>query len=397
MPVFVEKFYSKIREELSFVHQTRLNSLLTVSKALIDGSRLSIAQLGNRIINNTTPKHNIKKVDRLLGNRKLEVKEIYSKLSKMLLSSMEEAIILVDWCIYENKKYHVLQASLIAEGRSLPLYRDAYDITSPIFHQTVAEDNFLDNLKKCLPSTIKKVVIVTDAGFHTPWFYKIIALGWDFVGRLRGTLSIKLETDRTWKIANKFFKQASNIPRFIGEAKIGKSVFKKYGLTAGVHIYRSTKKNRESLNKRYNKAINALYKAINKEPWVIITSLRELDNFSKSVINIYKKRMQIEQNFRDDKNNRWGFGFRSSKCGNAHRLSVYLLLSAIAHIFLWLIGYAAEKIGLKKMFQVNTLKRRVLSYISLGKLIIAQHIKIKSDFITNGIRYISSINSEAFP
>lgn len=393
----IGKFYTKISEELSFVHKTRRDSLLTISKALIDGSKLSVAQLGNRIINNTTPKHNIKKVDRLLGNKNLEVKEIYSKLSKMLLNnSMKEVILLVDWCIYENKKYHVLQASLVAEGRSLPIYRDAYDITASDFHQTTAENQFLDNLEKCIPSNICKVVIVTDAGFHTPWFFKVTKLGWDFVGRLRGNLEIKLDND-SWKPANKFFKKANSKPKFLGEAKVGKSVFNKYGIKAGVHIYHSPRKNRESVNKRYNKAINALYKSGNKEPWVILTSLRELDRVPQSVIKIYQKRMQIEQNFRDDKNNRWGFGFRSTKCSKAHRLSVYLLLAAIAQIFLWLIGFAAEKSGLKKMFQVNTMERRVLSYISLGKLIVIQGMKIEPDFVIEGLSHIASINSEAFP
>ena len=106
--------------------------------------------------------------------------------------------------------------------------------------------------------------------------------------------------------------------------------------------------------------------------------------------------MQVEQNFRDDKNNRWGFGFRSAKCSKANRLSVYLLLSTIAQIFLWLIGFAAEKSGFKKMFQVNTLKRRVLSYISLGKLIVMQNVEIKPNFIKEGLLYIASINSEVF-
>ena len=308
---------------------------------------------------------------------------------------MKEAMILVDWCVYENKKYHVLQASLVAEGRSLPIYRDAYDITSADFHQTTAEDKFLDNLANCIPSNICKVIIVTDAGFHTPWFFKVIELGWDFVGRLRGSLTINLDNN-SWQPANTFFNQASNKPKFLGEAKVGKSVFNRYGITASVHTYHSPRKNRESMNKRYNKAINALYKAGNKEPWVILTSLRELDRFPRSVIKIYQKRMQVEQNFRDDKNNRWGFGFRSAKCSKANRLSVYLLLSTIAQIFLWLIGFAAEKSGFKKMFQVNTLKRRVLSYISLGKLIVMQNVEIKPNFIKEGLLYIASINSEVF-
>ncbi|MBS0290494.1 MAG: transposase [Proteobacteria bacterium] len=46
---------------------------------------------------------------------------------------------------------------------------------------------------------------------------------------------------------------------------------------------------------------------------------------AKKVINLYKKRMQIEQNFRDDKNERWGFGWRYSKTKNHERYSILLL------------------------------------------------------------------------
>jgi len=394
----IEQFYTQIRKELSFIHQTRLDSLLTVSKALITGGKLSITQLGNNIDNNASTKHNIKKVDRLLGNKNLEVGAIYSKLSCMLLSKMKEATILVDWCIYKNKKYHVLQASLIAEGRSLPLYRDVYDINSGHFHQTRAENKFLINLKKCIPDNITKVVIVTDAGFNTPWFSQVRKLGWHFVGRLRGILTVNLYGDSIWKTANQLFTKAGKKPRFLGAAKIGKSTFKKYAIVAGVHAYHASPKNRESINKRYNKSINELYKSGNKEPLIIITSSRELDHNPQAVIKIYQKRMQIEQNFRDDKNNRWGFGFRLTRCSNANRLAIYLLLSTIAQIFLWLLGCAAEQCGLQKMFQVNTLKRRVLSYISLGKLIVnkLQDNKIGRNFIKEGILYISAINAEVF-
>ena len=396
--MFTERFYAQIRQELSFVHKTRLDSLLTVSKALINGSKLSVTQLGNNIDNDVAVKHNIKKVDRLLGNKKLEVGEIYSKLACILLSKMKEVTILVDWCIYTHKKYHVLQASIMAEGRSIPLYRDAYDIHSAKFHQTKAENRFLKNLKQCIPDHITKVVIVTDAGFHTPWFYGVRKMGWHFVGRLRGVLAVNISSDSSWKTATQLFTTAGNKPRFLGEAKVGKSTFNKYGIIAGIHTYRAPHKNRESRNKRYNEAINTLYKSSNKEPLILITSLREFDYSPKKVIRIYKARMQIEQNFRDDKNNRWGLGYRMTVCSNVNRLSVYLLLSTIALIFLWFIGCAAEKDGLQKMFQVNTLKRRVLSYISLGRLVIKKYknSKIKGNFIKEGILHISSINSEVF-
>lgn len=299
--MLLDKFYIRMKGILSFVHKKRLDSLLTVSQALIEDGKLSIANLGNRIINNTTPKHNIKKVDRLIGNQKLEIKEIYCALSQHLLQSMDSVILLVDWSIYENKKFHILQASIVTDGRSLPLYRDVYDITTGDFSQTQAEDHFLDNLSQCIPNNIKQVTIVTDAGFKTPWFKKINSLGWYFMTRLRGTMQVKLETEEIWKDAKQFYFQANNKPKCLGKVIVGKERSKQYTITAGLYVYFKPKKDRESYNKRYNKAINELYRTSNKEPWVILTSLSSSNKYAKKIIEIYKKRMQIEQNFRDDK------------------------------------------------------------------------------------------------
>lgn len=52
--------------------------------------------------------------------------------------------------------------------------------------------------------------------------------------------------------------------------------------------------------------------------------------------------MQIKQNFRDLKNQRWGFGLRDSKTINMQRLEILLLISNIATMVLWLLGIAAE-------------------------------------------------------
>lgn len=61
-----------------------------------------------------------------------------------------------------------------------------------------------------------------------------------------------------------------------------------------------------------------------------------------------------------------------------------------------MIGYMAEKSGLKKAFQVNTSQRRVLSLISLGKLIVAHAINLKQTFIIETIKHISLIAQNLF-
>ena len=82
---------------------------------------------------------------------------------------------------------------------------------------------------------------------------------------------------------------------------------------------------------------------------------------------IYGKRMQIEQEFRDVKNTRNGFGLRHCRSFKVERLNVALLIAALATLILWLFGTAAKQEKLHYSFQANTLKNRaVLSVFIVG-------------------------------
>ena len=56
---------------------------------------------------------------------------------------------------------------------------------------------------------------------------------------------------------------------------------------------------------------------------------------------LYSRRMQIEQNFRDDKSPRFGFGLRLSR--SRGRLEVLNMVAAMASLVMWLAGYRAER------------------------------------------------------
>ncbi|EDQ3858280.1 transposase, partial [Salmonella enterica subsp. diarizonae] len=77
-----------------------------------------------------------------------------------------------------------------------------------------------------------------------------------------------------------------------------------------------------------------------KEPWLIFTSTEEFK--PREIMKLYSRRMQIEQNFRDEKSERIGFGLRACYSRSAGRLSVLSLLATLSTIVLWLIGYHAE-------------------------------------------------------
>lgn len=85
-------------------------------------------------------------------------------------------------------------------------------------------------------------------------------------------------------------------------------------------------------------------------------------------MKLYSRRMQIKQNFRDEKSERFGFGLRASYSRSAGRMLVLSLLTTLSTIVLWLIGYHAENKGLHLRYQANSIKtRRVISYLTLAE------------------------------
>ncbi len=82
---------------------------------------------------------------------------------------------------------------------------------------------------------------------------------------------------------------------------------------------------------------------------------------------IYKKRMQIEESFRDLKNARNGFSLRQCRSCGKKRLDIALLIGALAMLVLWIIGMAAKLKNMQYGFQSNTIRNRdVLSIINIG-------------------------------
>ncbi|EPH0728892.1 IS4 family transposase, partial [Enterobacter hormaechei] len=89
------------------------------------------------------------------------------------------------------------------------------------------------------------------------------------------------------------------------------------------------------------------------------------------IMALYSRRMQIEQNFRDDKSPRFGFGLRLSRSQGKGRLEVLNMVAAMASLVMWLAGYRAERQCLHRHYQASSVRhKRVLSYLSLAEEVI---------------------------
>lgn len=372
---------TKIIQQLlsSTIHKTRIQSLIPVVKAIISSKQLRLTQLGRSLDTVGKERAAIRRVDRLLANTYYQQQSIdfYKAMTTQVVANLGRPIILVDWTGIPNSRHtaksgehSALRASLIAEGRSITLYEEV--------HSKKKENNdrvhkaFLKTLKSILPAVCCPY-IVTDAGFKNPWFRAVLNLGWDYIGRARGT--VHYDDGDGFKSIKRLFDIATQTPTSCGKFKLSK----RKSLETNFYLYKHKlvgrhKLTREGKRDRHKDAEN--HARGYREPWILISSL---SGFSavKRVIKIYKFRMTIEGSFRDHKSTQFGFGMNENVTLMAERYTVWLLLASLVSFIAWIVGYVAEQRKLHYDFQSNTYRhRRVLSFFYLG----CQIIRKKIDF-----------------
>ena len=110
----VSKLLHKTYEKTS-IKLARLKVLLLASTALLSGNKLTVTGLGRSIIDKNKTKHNINKMNRLIGNVFLykDKLSIYKIAAKLILSGKKRPILLVDWSsISQGERYQLLRASI---------------------------------------------------------------------------------------------------------------------------------------------------------------------------------------------------------------------------------------------------------------------------------------------
>jgi len=82
-----------------------------------------------------------------------------------------------------------------------------------------------------------------------------------------------------------------------------------------------------------------------KDSWILATSLAGRKD---RVVKLYGRRFTCEENFRDEKDRRFGLGFKQTRVSTCKRRDRLLIINAIATVLLTLLGAAGEKLGLDR-------------------------------------------------
>jgi hypothetical protein len=277
------------------MHKVRRQSLHAMVLSTLSGAALSVTSLGRTLDSDTSEKHQIKRADRLCSNHhcQQEVQGIYARLVVRLIAQQSQPIILVDWSDCDPRKQHfLLRASVAVAGRSLTLYEEVHPVTTK--EKPGTHKQFMTRLKAMLPEDCRPIII-TDAGFRTPWFELVRSLDWDFVGRVRNRIFCQRTAASQWFPAKDLYAQATARPTQLGAYQLCRS----RPMDCQLVVYRKKPQGRKDKTAQGDKvrcnSHSRQQAAREKEPWLLVTSLTSEKGFAKCVVKLYQTRMRPER------------------------------------------------------------------------------------------------------
>lgn len=361
-----------LRKGCPHIHAGRLKSLLLATRAALHASSHTLSNLARALEGTSAVRHRVKQMDRLLGSRALqhECASLYAAMARYWLRGNDTPLIVVDWSdLNESRSAQMIRASVALVGRSLTLYEEVHSMktaTTPEVHIA-----FLAHLKSMLPSGVQPIVI-TDAGFRSPWFRAVEALGWHWVGRSRNRDLVRRHGSpgAAWQGCKRLYARASGKALDLG---LFDCVRNRPHLHRLILIKKAPKgRFMATVNGARSRSNHSQKQArAQAEPWLLAASTSLAHLSAQAIVAIYTQRMQIEQSFRDTKNARFGLGLANSASRTPERLAVLALIASLAEFVLRLIGQCAINHHLQHDLQLTNRKSRPeISVIRVGMLLV---------------------------
>lgn len=322
------------------MHFKRARAIGKAVVGVMHADRLSSAAVGREVARRfgLTPKSGIKHVDRLLGNSKFHVKEAFRQTVPFLVAGRKEIVVSLDWTEYPADGHSRIAINLVTKhGRATPLVWHTVRSSKLKWRRNQHEDELLRLLAIALPDGVN-VVVLADRGFGDVKLYRYLreTLGWDFVIRFRG--AIQVET------AEGVETTAANLVPTHGRAR---------GIDGALVTAA-----------RFPISVVCVKARKMKDAWCLATTLEAQ---ADRVVKLYGRRFTCEECFRDEKDRRFGYGFKDATVTTPERRDRFLFIAMIATMILTILGAAGEELGYDRHLKANTVKRRSHSLLRQGR------------------------------
>ena len=350
------------------LHARRVLSLANGVTGVLRSATLSVHAIGEGYaeVARTKPRFGVKQVDRFLSNTAIDVARLTPSWVKFVLGARKEIVVAFDWTDFEKDDHATLCAyAVTSHGRATPLTWKTVKKSTLAGRRNDYEYEVIERLHDAIARDVA-VVLLADRAFGDQKLYALLTtFGWDFVIRFRGAILVEDAH---------------------GAQKPGEQWVPPTGRATMLKHARVTS------DRALVPAVVVVHQAKMREPWCLATSLG--DRKAAEVVALYSKRFTIEETFRDAKDLRFGMGLSATHIRDAGRRDRLLLLAAIAHALLTLLGAASEKTGMDAYLKVNTVKKRTHSLFRQGTYWYGAIPDMRDDWLANLMKAFDEIVSE---
>lgn len=327
------------------LHGKQIESIVHGTIGALYADRAGVAAIGRAAAKRrgVSDKHSIKQFDRYLSNDKIAFGIVFDEWVPYVVGPRKEIVVAMDWTEYALDGHSTIAISMVTRhGRATPLVWLTVPTDKLKNRRASYEDRALMLLANALACGVR-VTVLADRGFGDIELYNLLDKGirFDFVIRFRGCIKVT-SADGEERAAHAWVRASGKARRLLGPKLTGS----KHPVTAVVVVH----------DRRM------------KEPWCLATSR---DDDPASIVALYGRRFQVEENFRDTKDRRFGLGLYDTRIGNVARRDRMLLVIALAVVIATLLGAAGEQMGLDRLLRANTATKRTHSLFRQGREYIA--------------------------
>jgi hypothetical protein len=327
----------------------QVTTLSVLVAATLSAMRLSLAGIGRELAaaQESSAKHAIKRVYRFLKNPAIEPVEVMpAVMTRLLRRHLKRCVkkpdrwpllVSLDWT--KVRRFHVLMAAIVVDGRALPLCWESYADKVQGKSQNALEEAMLLQVQSALPPGVR-IVVMADRGFGRASLIEVCQrLKLDYLIRIKAKVHVK--TSR-WSGRLDLFPVKRGMCRGFKNA-----------------TYRSDGVVTTNLVVRWKRS---LPKA-KDQPWYLATSL-PLGNKATNVAisEWYKLRFDIEELFRDAKNEHLGWSLAKTRVTRADRLDRLILIAALAYVLLVAVGLWCREHRDPRQWCTNRRKRELSAF-----------------------------------
>lgn len=338
---FVAEFVGDVFGE--DMHAKRVDSLASVTLGALQSCSLAVRFIGQGLAqaHELRQKHCIKQVDRLFGNSRLNVWQLFADWVPYVVGSMAEIVVALEWTEFPEDGHATVGLSLVTgRGDATPLIWSTVTGNSSSELRSTHETTVLSRLRETLPAGCR-VTVLTDRESCDLDLYKQIKveLGFDFVIRFRNDVVVE---------------------DILGERKPASGWVRADGKLRALHRAKVTEKNVPVA------MVVFVRRSLMEEAWCLVGS--RVGWKGREVVEWYGHGRGNGSGLRETRNYRFGLGMEAIRTRSCERRDRLYLVSALAIALLTLLGAAGEAVGLERTIKANTRKRRTYALFAQGHI-----------------------------